>query len=150
MTAAAPAAPESPSAAPVRSARGLRGRPFGLYVVVVFRIADALALAALAFSLRPLPSGGVVERLVSIADPDIVRAVVIGWATISIIGALGLLAGQRWGWVLTMVLVGAGILGDFVQRASGNGDDLHLLLLVVAAFYLNQRAVRVQFERHRP
>jgi hypothetical protein len=48
-----------------------------------------------------------------------------------------------------MVLVGTGLVGELLQRLSGSGDDLHLLVLVVAAFYLNQRAVRQMFERPR-
>ena len=47
-----------------------------------------------------------------------------------------------------MILVGLGLLGELIRVAIGQPDHLGLLLLVVSAFYLNQRSVRAMAGRH--
>ena len=58
------------------------------------------------------------------------------------IGVIGLLGGTRWGWVLTMLLVGLGLVFDLLQYLNGVPVPISLALHVLAAFYLNQRSVR--------
>ena len=41
-----------------------------------------------------------------------------------------------------MVIVGFGLLVELIRVAIGQPDHLSLLLLVISAFYLNQRSVR--------
>ena len=47
-----------------------------------------------------------------------------------------------------MILVGLGLLAELIRVAIGKPDHLGLLLLVLSAFYLNQRSVRAMAGRH--
>ena len=47
-----------------------------------------------------------------------------------------------------MILVGLGLLGELIRVAIGQPDHVGLLLLVVSAFYLNQRSVRAMAGSH--
>ena len=55
---------------------------------------------------------------------------------------VGLLLYQRWGWVLTMVLVGVELALGLARVYVGLPDYLTLMILVITTFYLNQRSVR--------
>ena len=119
--------------------------PVGVLVVAFLRILDAVSLAAIGLGIRGLPTQGL-----PLLDGSsiLTQSANIVLAAATIIGVVGLLAFRRWGWVLTMVLVGVGLLGELIRVAIGQPDHLGLLLLVVSAFYLNQRSVRVMAGRH--
>jgi hypothetical protein len=76
------------------------------------------------------------------------RTLDVTLAVLTIAGVVGLLAFKRWGWVLTMVLVGMSLLGDLIRVAIGEPGYLGLALHVLTAFYLNGRAVRALADRH--
>jgi hypothetical protein len=111
---------------------------FGILVVVGLRILDAITLAAIALGARPIA----LDPPPPLDDERLILVVGLAWAAGALVGALGLLLRLRWGWVLTMVMVGIGLAVNLVRVAAGVPDFLELLLLVVTAFYLNQRAVR--------
>lgn len=119
--------------------------PVGVLIVAVLRILDAVALAAIGLGIRGLPTQGL--PLLD-GSPILTQSVNIVLAVATIVGVAGLLAFRRWGWVLSMVLVGVGLLGELIRVAIGQPDHLGLLLLVVSAFYLNQRSVRAMAGRH--
>jgi hypothetical protein len=101
-------------------------------------------LAASGLGLQPVFGG-----LPIIANfPMLTRALELTGAVLAVIGVIGLLANHRWGWVLTMVLVGVGLLLEIVKVAIGHPDHLGLLFLVATAFYLNQRSVRSMAHVH--
>ncbi len=102
-------------------------------------------MAAVGTGVRDLPMAGLPVLLDS---PLLTQSLNLVIAAATIVGVLGLLAFRRWGWVLTMVLVGIGLLGELIRVALGQPDHLGLLLLVVSAFYLNQRSVRAMAGRH--
>ena len=81
--------------------------PFGLLVVVVLRLLDAIGLAASGLGLQPVFGGSVISMLT--------RALELTGAVLAVVGVIGLLANHRWGWVLTMVLVGVGLLLEIDQ-----------------------------------
>ena len=81
------------------------------------------------------------------SSPILTRAVDLVLAGAIILGVVGLLSFRRWGWVLTMVIVGFGLLVELIRVAIGQPDHLGLLLLVISAFYLNQRSVRAMAGR---
>ncbi|HET9755804.1 MAG TPA: hypothetical protein VFP66_04825 [Candidatus Limnocylindrales bacterium] len=119
--------------------------PVGILIIALLRIIDAVSMAAVGTGVRDLPMAGLPVLLDS---PLLTQSVDLVIAAATIVGVLGLLAFRRWGWVLTMVLVGVGLLGELVRVAHGQPDYLGLLLLVVSAFYLNQRSVRAMAGRH--
>jgi hypothetical protein len=113
--------------------------PFGILVVATLRIIDALTLAAIGLGLRGLPVSGLA---IVASSPTLTRSIELIIAAAIIVGVVGLLAYRRWGWVLTMILVGLGLAHELIRIWIGQPDHLGLLLLVVSAFYLNQRSVR--------
>ena len=119
--------------------------PIGILIVALLRIIDAVSMAAAGTGVRDVPMGGLPVLLDS---PLLTQSLDLLIAAATIVGVLGLLAFRGWGWVLTMVLVGLGLLGELIRVALGQPDYLGLLLLVVSAFYLNQRSVRAMAGRH--
>ena len=102
-------------------------------------------MAAIGLGVKGLP----VDALPILEDsPILTQSIDIVLAVATIIGVFGLLAFRRWGWVLTMILVGLGLLGELIRVVIGQPDHLGLLLLVVSAFYLNQRSVRAMAGSH--
>jgi hypothetical protein len=125
---------------PVAEPRRRIGRwPFGILVVAVLRLIDAVSLAAIGLAIRGVPTSGVP---VLVDNTGLTRAVDLTAAILTVAGVIGLLRFQRWGWVLTMVLVGIELLAKLILAVRGEPDYLGLFLLVVTAFYLNGRAVR--------
>ncbi len=119
--------------------------PFGIIAVAILRLVDAGVLIALGMEQRGLDVSG----LPILGDsPVMTRAMDLTLALLTIVGVLGLLAFKRWGWVLTMVLVGVSLLGDLIRVAIGQPGYLGLALHVLTAFYLNGSAVRALAERH--
>lgn len=133
-TSAAPIA--APTAAPTRGRR----RPFGLYVVAALRLVHSVELALIGFGL-----GDIALRTLPVVETDdisLLRIVYVASAALIAVGIVGLLAMRRWGWVLTMLLVGVGLFFELVQISRGHPDHFALLTLVISAFYLGQRSVR--------
>jgi hypothetical protein len=119
--------------------------PFGIIAVAVLRLVDASALLILGIEQRGLDVTG----LPILGDSAVMtRALDLTLAGLTIVGVLGLLAFKRWGWVLTMVLVGVSLLGDLIRVGIGQPGYLGLALHVLTAFYLNGSAVRALADRH--
>ena len=119
--------------------------PVGVLIVAVLQIIDAVSMAAIGLGVKGLP----VDALPILENsPILTQSIDIVIAVATIIGVFGLLAFRRWGWVLTMILVGVGLLGELIRVAIGQPDHVGLLLLVVSAFYLNQRSVRAMAGSH--
>ena len=135
---------DSDSAAPESALRVGRW-PVGVLIVAVLRIIDAVSMAAIGLGVKGLP----VDALPILENsPILTQSIDIVIAVATIIGVFGLLAFRRWGWVLTMILVGFGLLAELIRVAIGQPDHVGLLLLVVSAFYLNQRSVRAMAGSH--
>lgn len=134
------------SEAPSGSPRRAFGRwPFGIIAVALLRMVDATALIILGIEQRGLDMTG----LPILGDSAfLTRTLDVTLAVLTIAGVLGLLAFKRWGWVLTMVLVGVSLLGDLIRVAIGQPGYLGLALHVLTAFYLNGSAVRALADRH--
>jgi hypothetical protein len=112
---------------------------FGLLVVAVLRILDAAGRLAVGLGIHGLPvtGVGVINSL-----PEAARAADIALAVATFIGVLGLLLYRRWGWVLTMVLVGVELALGLIRWWAGAPDYVTLAILVITTFYLNQRSLR--------
>ena len=132
---------------PETAERGLLGGrwSFGILVVATLRIIDAISLIAVGLGLKGVPFAGAPI----LANSSIVtQSANLIFAGAVIVGVIGLLAYRRWGWVLTMVLVGVELAFELIRVAIGQPDHLGLLFLVVSAFYLNQRSVRAMAASH--
>ena len=122
-----------------------RRRPFGVVVLTalqVFRAMEAVAFFALL--------GDPAARLQEIrSDPRIALLAVFSILTVA--SAVALWRLDRWGWVMTMLLVGTRLAFEIVSYWQGQyvGLDIgyaRMAVDVIAVFYLNQRDVRVAFE----
>lgn len=108
-------------------------------MVAVLRLLDAFTLAAIGLGIRGIPVTGspIVGDNLTLA-----RSIDLTVAILTVAGVFGLLSFKRWGWVLTMVLVGVELLAELILVTMGQPDHLGLALLVVTAFYLNGSAIR--------
>jgi uncharacterized membrane protein (DUF2068 family) len=119
-----------------------RERPLGVAVIAVFLVLDALAaLGQLALD-SPLMTR--TNTLLEIHEwmPGVVAVV----ALLRLVAAVGLWLGSRRAWVLTMLLVGIGLLFSLYIYWVGDPPYARLAIDIVIAFYLNQGAVRDYFE----
>jgi hypothetical protein len=117
----------------------IAGRPFAILALAALAIAGAAwALTGVA-GLRPMPEFSLKGLEVS---PELVRAVIAGWAAMLLAGALLLVGLHRWGWVLLMLATGLGLLAALWQWGLGSPEPIRLALLVLTAFYLNGHSVR--------
>lgn len=120
-----------------------RGLPLGVYLLAALRLLDAAFFAAAVTGDRPL----VFDELLAsrLGGEEVLHAIYAIVAVLSVLAAIGLLIGHRWGWAGTMLLTGFGLLITIYAYVAGAGSDLRLILLVVSALYLNQRVVRERF-----
>jgi uncharacterized membrane protein (DUF2068 family) len=70
-------------------------------------------------------------------------------AGLRVVVAVGLWRGLRWAWVLTMLVVGIGLLVSLYVFWLGDPAYPRMAIDIVVAFYLNQGAVRHHFDRSR-
>jgi hypothetical protein len=117
----------------------IAGRPFAILALAALAIAGAAwALTGVA-GLRAVPEFSL--KGIELA-PELVRAIIAGWAVMLLAGALLLVTLHRWGWVLLMLATGMGLLAALWQWWLGSPEPIRLALLVVTAFYLNGHSVR--------
>ena len=139
-----PVIPTAPGVVPPETATGASRLPsFGIIVVAGLRLFDAIGLILITLGLGKLPLTG----FPILGDEGVTYWLNLAYAALIIIGVMGLLARQGWGWVLTMVLVGLGLIGEIIRYLNGTPDPLGMGILVVSAFYLNQRSVRAVAHR---
>jgi hypothetical protein len=120
-----------------------RQRPFGVLLVVVLELVQAALLVAVLLGQSvPLVSGGLYDLDVT----ETGRAVLLVVGAAIVLAAVGMFLGLRWGWALSMLLVGVGLVVLLLAYANGQFHAIRLALWVAVAFYLNQRAVRDYFE----
>jgi tetrahydromethanopterin S-methyltransferase subunit D len=117
----------------------MRRWSFGILAVAILRIVDAAGRLAVGLGLHNVPVNGVP---IIAANPELTRGVDLLLAGATVIGVVGLLLYQRWGWVVTMVLVGVELALGLIRVWLGLPDYVTLLVLVITTFYLNQRSVR--------
>jgi hypothetical protein len=139
-----PVVPTAPSVVPPEAPAGGQALPsFGIVVVAALRLFDAVGLIFITLGLGQLPLTG----FPILGDEGVTYWLNLFYAGLIITGVIGLLARQGWGWVLTMVLVGLGLVGEIIRYVNGTPDPLGMAILVVSAFYLNQRSVRAVAHR---
>lgn len=143
--AGAPARPATDYPAPMSDAANpgtRRQRPLGVVVIAAFLVVDAVL--SLAENVLHLGSG---TRQDVLTDPDgQVSLLIIVLVALRLVAAVGLWAGWRRGWVLSMLLVGTSLVIDLWLYGRGQPLYARMAIDVVLALYLNQGAVRAYFE----
>lgn len=119
-----------------------RRRPFGVVLIALFLVLDAaLAIAQRIFDL----GSGTRQDIFAEADGRI-SLIIVGLVVLRLIAAVGLWAGWRRAWVLTMLLVGISLTLNLWLYWTGQHLYLRMAIDVVLAMYLNQGAVREYFD----
>jgi len=117
-------------------------RPLGVAVIAVFLLADAVIAVLQLTGDTPVTTQ--TQTLLDISDHA--PGGVLLLAALRAVAAVGLWTGSRRAWVLTMVLVGVGLVLSLYLYVLGDPPYVRMLIDVVIAFYLNQGAVRVHFQ----
>jgi hypothetical protein len=120
----------------------MRTRPFGIIAVCVFVLLNALTVLLI---LIGRPPEAFAWMLSSGALDDGARLFLLVWGALDVVAAVGLWSLSRRAWVLTMLLVGVGLLATLQQWWVGTPNHFRMALSVAAAFYLNSAAVRALF-----
>lgn len=127
---------------------GIRGRPLGIWMIVIMQVFSALInITDVAFGTNLTDS-----RFQSVMDQaEGGRLFVLVWAALVIVASLWLLSLRRRGWALMMLLVGASLAVHLSVWWNTPADTawLRFGLAVLTAFYLNSTQVRRLFvEKH--
>jgi hypothetical protein len=121
----------------------VRKRPFGLYVIIglLWLAAGSLALGLVALE--------VADQRLRLPVGDYPLFVILAWALAGtfMLASFGLWLLKRWGWTLTMILVGATLAYDIWQYFQGDAHFVTMAISLVIVFYLNQRDVQSPFMR---
>ena len=132
------------SADSVSPSRKRRKRPFGITALIVLQLILTLGSLMELYFTGPLsleallPSGQDVSELLLT-----IRNVSHLLALITLVGFWFL---KRWAWVLMMLHVGIALTVLLLLYSSGTALYIRMVILVVCAFYLNQRDVQFAFQ----
>ena len=119
--------------------------PFGVWAVAILTVALSILLLLDATGIRPSNSNTIL--LQASGSTRVLDWVLGGAAIVGVGAAIALLRLRTIGYIVTIVLAGAGLLNAIASQLVGRGDDVRLALLVAVVLYLNQPAVRTLFGR---
>jgi hypothetical protein len=120
----------------------MRRRPWGIWVVIGLQV--ALAITLLPWFAETFPGA---SPLTGVSLSDLWRDIYLGYALLSILAALWLWTLSRRGWVLVMVLVGIGLIGNLALWFFNEPNWIRMAIQAATAFYLNSAPVRALFEQ---
>lgn len=120
-----------------------RERPLGVVIIALFLLVDSVVSV-----IQVIFDTTLSTRTDTLLDiNEWMPGFVVAMGGVRVVTAVGLWLGRRWAWVLSMLVVGVGLVMGFYLYWLGDPGYLRLLINVVMAFYLNQGAVRDYFER---
>ena len=112
-------------------------------VIAIFLLLDGLLGA-----IEVLADAPWTTRRAFLADVHpLVPTIVLAFAVLQFMAAVGLWRGSRRAWVLTMIVVGVSLVSALILWWVGRPSFPTMAIEVVIAFYLNQGAVREHFMR---
>ena len=117
----------------------MRPRPWGIYVVIGLQI--ALFVTLLPWFSENFPG------LTPADNVNLSREIYVAWGVLNLAAALWLWSLSRRGWVLTMILVGVGLVGNLYLWAIGEPTWVRMAIQALTAFYLNSSSIRALFEK---
>ena len=123
-----------------------RQRPLGVAVIAAFLVLDAVLGASQLLLDSPYMTR--TDTLIEMSDG--MPVVIVALAALRILAAVGLWMGSRRAWVLTMLIVGIGLLFSFWVYWIGDPAYVRMVIDIVIAFYLNQGIVRDYFDGRPP
>ncbi len=124
---------------------GERRVPFGVWAVAILVILLWIIALLDATGIRPSNSNTILAD--AVGTSPVLNWITGGIAIVGIIGAIALIRLKPIGFVITVVLAGIGLFNTLASELVGKGDDLRLVIIVLAVLYLNQPAVRAVFGR---
>jgi hypothetical protein len=117
----------------------MRRRPWGIWVVIALQV--ALFVTLLPWFADSFPALSPDDRLGLSGEPYVI------WGVLNLVAAIWLWTLSRRGWVMTMVLVGIGLIGNLYLWSIGEPAWIRMAIQAVTAFYLNSEPIRQLFER---
>jgi hypothetical protein len=125
----------------------VRRRPFGIVVLSGLLILLAVLSGSALLGLRDaMPGSGNAALLEQFGNLAPVFGVV---ALCGVIPAVGLWLLRRWAWYWTVIWTGCALAYQILLFFAGYPNYAYMTIYVVAAFYLNQRDVKLLFEMRR-
>ena len=126
-------------------------RPFGLKVIIILQLAQAL-FGVFVFVLFTLN----LPELRAELDQDVTMLLRLPVTLYLLVGllrgitAIGLWRYRRWAWVLTMTLLAVSMAQDTMAFFRGRPFYFSMFVNVLLVFYLNQREVQALFAAPTP
>src|SRR3954447_26594704 len=117
----------------------MRRRPWGIWVVIALQV--ALFVTLLPWFAENFPG------LTPADNVQLSHELYLAWGVLNVAAALWLWSLSRRGWVLTMVLVGIGLIANLYLWSIGQPAWIRMAIQAATAFYLNSAAIRELFER---
>lgn len=125
----------------------VRRRPFGIVVLSALLIVLGVLSASALLGLREAaPGSGNAALLERFGDLAPIFGIV---ALCGFIPAVGLWLLQRWAWYWAVIWTGCALAYQILLFLAGYPNYAYMTIYVVAAFYLNQRDVKLLFETRR-
>jgi hypothetical protein len=119
----------------------MRVRPWSIYVVIGLQI--ALFVTLLPWFSETFPGLSPADNI------DLSHEIYVVWGVLNLGSALWLWSLSRRGWVLTMILVGIGLVANIYVWSIGHPAWVRMAVQAATAFYLNSAPIRALFERRR-
>ena len=116
-------------------------RPFGLYVVICLQVIIALSLATDLVLLN------YANLTLQILLRNQLLFTTYGWIIVIafLVASLGLFRLERWGWTLSMILIGTSLAYNIWLYFHDEPHFLDMVSHIIVIFYLNQREVQAPF-----
>jgi len=145
--------------------RQVEKRPFGIYAIIVLLLLSGGGAALDIVRIRIgypshfleqvavfLREGTALNALSYryVSDDQILLLINIVIISVTLLTALGLWFRRRTAWVMTMLLIGVGLVYNIWSYLADNPLYWSMLINVVTVFYLNERSVQLAYERRRP
>ena len=118
--------------------------PVGLVIIIVLQLILAVLEALFLLGWRQ----SLLALRLLVRNP-IFYTEGFGWVLVAmlLLAVLGLILQKRWGWIITMILTGAGLFYTIWSYSQGEPRYFNMIIYVIIALYLNQRDVQQPFRQ---
>ena len=121
-------------------------RPFGVTIIAILKLLNALAILSAIGVLAIALSGGDLERIEQqFEQENDLRLTSIVLGMLGLVVAIGLWRLRFWAWAGIMILTGLSLATNLMNYFRGDPLYVAMAFDVLVVFYLNQRDVRRAF-----